>query len=98
MSKVSAFVLDGNILWLEFKMHSKCVCAIFKLLDKATNPVTQDEDWSAIVAFCDRVNKDPSGPQTAVQLLVLKIQSLQEKESLLALTVIKQLHFLFIFL
>lgn len=65
------------------------MCAIFELVDKATNPATKDEDWKAIVAFCGQVNKDLTGPQAAIRLLVHKIHSLQEKESLLALTVIK---------
>jgi len=55
--------------------------------DKCTNVLSQSEDWEAIVGFCDRINKDPDGPQTALKLLVHKMQSPQEKESLLALTV-----------
>lgn len=57
------------------------------MVDKATNVLAESEDWEAIVGFCDCVNKDPEGPQNAVRLLVHKIQSPQEKESLLALTV-----------
>jgi VHS domain len=57
------------------------------LTDRATNVLNKEEDWEAIVTFCDKVNKDLEGPQTAVRLLVHKIQSPQEKESLLALTV-----------
>ena len=55
--------------------------------DKCTNVLSNSEDWEAIVCFCDRINKDPEGPQTALKLLVHKIQSPQEKESLLALIV-----------
>jgi len=55
--------------------------------DKCTNVLSQSEDWEAIVGFCDRINKDPDGPHTALKLLVHKMQSPQEKESLLALTV-----------
>jgi len=55
--------------------------------DKCTNVLGKSEDWEAIVSFCDRINKDPEGPQTALKLLVHKIQSPQEKESLLALIV-----------
>jgi len=54
---------------------------------KAINVLAKEEDWEAIVGFCDRVNKDSDGPQIAVRLLTHKIQSPQEKESLLALTV-----------
>jgi len=49
--------------------------------------LNKDVDWEAIVAFCNKVNRDLEGPQTAVRLLVHKIQSPQERESLLALTV-----------
>jgi len=49
--------------------------------------LNKDTDWEAIVAFCHKVNRDLEGPQTAVRLLVHKIQSPQERESLLALTV-----------
>jgi len=51
--------------------------------------LSPSEDWEAIVSFCDRINKSPDGPQTALKLLVHKIQSPQEKESLLALLVSK---------
>lgn len=60
---------------------------VFKCVDKATNPLMREEDWESIVGFCDQVNKDLEGPQTAVRLLIHKIQSPQEKESMLALTV-----------
>lgn len=49
--------------------------------------LAESEDWEAIVGFCDSVNKDADGPQNAIRLLVHKIHSPQEKESLLALTV-----------
>jgi ADP-ribosylation factor-binding protein GGA len=58
-------------------------------LNKATNVLSKEDDWEAIVGFCDKVNKDLEGPQTAVRLLVHKIQSPQERESLLALTTIE---------
>jgi len=49
--------------------------------------LNKDVDWEAIVAFCHKVNRDLEGPQTAIRLLVHKIQSPQERECLLALTV-----------
>jgi len=49
--------------------------------------LNKDIDWEAIVAFCHKVNRDLEGPQTAIRLLVHKIHSPQERESLLALTV-----------
>ncbi|ESN97210.1 hypothetical protein HELRODRAFT_85778 [Helobdella robusta] len=58
-------------------------------IDKATNPLMLEENWEHIVGFCDMVNKDVDGPQMAVRLLVHKIQSPQEKESLFALTVLE---------
>lgn len=54
---------------------------------KAVSILNPSEDWEAIVGFCDRINKDPEGPQNAIRLLIHKIQSPQEKESLRALTV-----------
>ena len=59
----------------------------FVRVDKATNPLNTTDDWEAIVGFCDQINKDLEGPQTAVRLLIHKIQSPNEKESLMALTV-----------
>ena len=55
--------------------------------DKATNPSRKDEDWDAIMAFCDQVNKELEGPQISVRLIAHKIQSPQEREALFALTV-----------
>lgn len=55
--------------------------------DKATNPSNQEDDWEAIMAFCDQINKELEGPQIAVRLLAHKIQSPQDRESLYALTV-----------
>ena len=49
--------------------------------------LNRDIDWDAVAAFCHKVNRDLEGPQTAVRLLVHKIHSPQERESLLALTV-----------
>jgi len=72
-------------------VHTKRMCysrvCVLCNADKCTNVLSQSEDWEAIVGFCDRINKDPDGPQTALKLLVHKMQSPQEKESLLALTV-----------
>jgi len=57
------------------------------ILDRATNMLNKDTDWEAVVQFCHKVNRDLEGPQTAIRLLVHKIHSPQERESLLALTV-----------
>lgn len=60
------------------------------LLNQATSPLNQDEDdYDAITRFCDQVNKDLDGAHEAVQLLVHKITSPQEKEALLGLTVLE---------
>ena len=55
--------------------------------DRATNPANRDEDVDDISKFCDQVNKELEGPQTAVKLLAHKIQSPQEREALYALAV-----------
>lgn len=51
--------------------------------------MNKETDWEAIVAFCHKVNRDLEGPQTAIRLLVHKIQSPQEREALLSLTTIE---------
>jgi len=56
-------------------------------VDRAVNVLNKETDWEAIVAFCHKVNQDLEGPQTAIRLLVHKIQSPQEREALLALIV-----------
>ncbi|KAJ3600753.1 hypothetical protein NHX12_031728 [Muraenolepis orangiensis] len=58
-------------------------------LNKATHPNNRQEDWEYIIGFCDQINKELEGPQIAVKLLVYKIQSPQEWESLQALTVLE---------
>ncbi|KAJ7989748.1 hypothetical protein DPEC_G00307740 [Dallia pectoralis] len=58
-------------------------------LNKATHPTNRQEDWEYIIGFCDQINKELEGPQIAVRLLVHKIQSPQEWESLQALTVLE---------
>ncbi|XP_078273918.1 ADP-ribosylation factor-binding protein GGA1-like [Rhinoraja longicauda] len=57
-------------------------------LNKATNPLNTEEKWEHIKGFCDQVNLELEGPQTAIRLLGHKIQSPQEKEALYALTVL----------
>ncbi|XP_074647266.1 ADP-ribosylation factor-binding protein GGA1-like isoform X2 [Tubulanus polymorphus] len=59
------------------------------LFNKATNPENVSDDWDSIIEFCDQVNKSYDGPQHAIKLLVHKITSPQEKEALLALTVLE---------
>ncbi|XP_064625226.1 ADP-ribosylation factor-binding protein GGA1-like isoform X2 [Lineus longissimus] len=55
------------------------------LLNKATSPMCNGEDWDLIMKFCDHVNNELEGSITAVGLLVHKITSPQEKEALLGL-------------
>lgn len=59
----------------------------FYYADQITNPINREEDWEQIIAFCDQVNRDSDGPQTACRLIVHKIQSPQEWEAILALSV-----------
>ncbi|XP_041855411.1 ADP-ribosylation factor-binding protein GGA3 [Melanotaenia boesemani] len=58
-------------------------------LGKATHPANRQEDWEYIIGFCDQVNRELEGPQTAVNLLVRKIYYSQEWEALQALTVLE---------
>ncbi|XP_061196347.1 ADP-ribosylation factor-binding protein GGA1-like [Saccostrea echinata] len=59
------------------------------ILNAATNPANRDEDWETITKFCEQINKDLEGPQTAVRLLAHKIQSPQEREALYALATLE---------
>ncbi|XP_072225861.1 ADP-ribosylation factor-binding protein GGA3 isoform X2 [Leuresthes tenuis] len=58
-------------------------------LGKATHPTNRQEDWEYIIGFCDQVNRETDGPQTALQLLIRKIYFSQEWEALQALTVLE---------
>uniref|UniRef100_A0A3Q3F418 VHS domain-containing protein n=1 Tax=Labrus bergylta TaxID=56723 RepID=A0A3Q3F418_9LABR len=58
-------------------------------INRATNPLNRDADWSSIHAFCEQLNKDLEGPQLATRLLAHKIQSPQEWEAMQALLVLE---------
>ncbi|XP_067332713.1 ADP-ribosylation factor-binding protein GGA1-like isoform X2 [Channa argus] len=58
-------------------------------INRATNPLNRDTDWSSIHAFCDQLNSDLEGPQLATRLLAHKIQSPQELEAMQALLVLE---------
>ncbi|XP_029293662.1 ADP-ribosylation factor-binding protein GGA1-like [Cottoperca gobio] len=58
-------------------------------INRATNPLNRDTDWSSINGFCEQLNNDLEGPQLATRLLAHKIQSPQEWEALQALLVLE---------
>uniref|UniRef100_A0A146P6L4 Golgi associated, gamma adaptin ear containing, ARF binding protein 1 n=1 Tax=Fundulus heteroclitus TaxID=8078 RepID=A0A146P6L4_FUNHE len=58
-------------------------------INKATNPLNRDTDWSSIHGFCEQLNHDLEGPQLATRLLAHKIQSPQEWEAIQALLVLE---------
>uniref|UniRef100_A0A3Q1EDB4 Golgi associated, gamma adaptin ear containing, ARF binding protein 1 n=1 Tax=Acanthochromis polyacanthus TaxID=80966 RepID=A0A3Q1EDB4_9TELE len=58
-------------------------------INRATNPLNRDTDWTSIHAFCDQLNNDLEGPQLATRLLAHKIQSPQEWEAMQALLVLE---------
>ncbi|CAF91904.1 unnamed protein product [Tetraodon nigroviridis] len=58
-------------------------------INRATNPLNRDTDWSSIHAFCEQLNSDLEGPQLATRLLAHKIQSPQEWEAMQALLVLE---------
>ncbi|KAM6905050.1 ADP-ribosylation factor-binding protein GGA1 [Xenentodon cancila] len=58
-------------------------------INRATNPLNRDTDWSSIHAFCEQLNNDLEGPQLATRLLAHKIQSPQEWEAMQALLVLE---------
>ncbi|GAA6076065.1 ADP-ribosylation factor-binding protein GGA2-like isoform X1 [Tachysurus ichikawai] len=51
--------------------------------------MNHSERWDCIQEFYQHVNAHPDGPQIATRLLAHKIQSLQEKEALQALTLLE---------
>ncbi|XP_071987578.1 ADP-ribosylation factor-binding protein GGA1 isoform X2 [Engystomops pustulosus] len=57
--------------------------------DRATNPLTKEQNWEDVQAFCDQLNRDLEGPHLATRLLAHKIQSPQEWEAMQALTVLE---------
>ncbi|CAL9693653.1 unnamed protein product [Knipowitschia caucasica] len=58
-------------------------------INRATNPLNRDTDWSSIHAFCEKLNNDLEGPQLATRLLAHKVQSPQEWEAMQALLVLE---------
>ncbi|RVE69152.1 hypothetical protein OJAV_G00075190 [Oryzias javanicus] len=58
-------------------------------INRATNPLNRETDWSSIHAFCNQLNNDLEGPQLATRLLAHKIQSPQEWEAMQALLVLE---------
>ncbi|XP_077415366.1 ADP-ribosylation factor-binding protein GGA1-like isoform X2 [Vanacampus margaritifer] len=58
-------------------------------INRATNPLNRETDWSSINAFCEQLNNDLEGPQLATRLLAHKIQSPQEWEAMQALVVLE---------
>ncbi|GFY50130.1 ADP-ribosylation factor-binding protein GGA1 [Trichonephila inaurata madagascariensis] len=60
------------------------------ILAKATNPLYRKPDSIAVLNFCEMIDKEHDGPQTALRLLAHKIQSPIEKESLMALSVLEE--------
>uniref|UniRef100_A0A672YG32 ADP-ribosylation factor-binding protein GGA2-like n=1 Tax=Sphaeramia orbicularis TaxID=375764 RepID=A0A672YG32_9TELE len=59
------------------------------LLNQATDPNNQEDQWDCIQSFYQLVNQEDDGPQVAIRLLAHKIQSPQEKEALQALTILE---------
>ncbi|KAM9325809.1 ADP-ribosylation factor-binding protein GGA1 [Gastrophryne carolinensis] len=58
-------------------------------INRATNPLSKEQSWEDVHAFCDLLNHDLEGPQLATRLLAHKIQSPQEWEAMQALTVLE---------
>lgn len=55
--------------------------------ERATNPQNRTPDRAAIEAVCGLINREPDCSGTAAKLIISKVQSLQEAESLQALSV-----------
>ncbi|KAL6039474.1 hypothetical protein STEG23_034290 [Scotinomys teguina] len=58
-------------------------------INRATNPLNKELNWTSINAFCEQLNEDFEGPSLATRLLAHKIQSPQEWEAIQALTVLE---------
>ncbi|XP_004700296.1 ADP-ribosylation factor-binding protein GGA1 [Echinops telfairi] len=58
-------------------------------INRATNPLNKELNWTSIHGFCEQLNEDLEGPPLATRLLAHKIQSPQEWEALQALTVLE---------
>ncbi|XP_007519401.2 ADP-ribosylation factor-binding protein GGA1 isoform X2 [Erinaceus europaeus] len=58
-------------------------------INKATNPLNKELNWTSINGFCEQLNEDLEGPPLATRLLAHKIQSPQEWEAIQALTVLE---------
>ncbi|CAK6443903.1 unnamed protein product [Pipistrellus nathusii] len=58
-------------------------------INRATNPLNKELDWTNINGFCEQLNQDFEGPPLATRLLAHKIQSPQEWEAIQALTVLE---------
>ncbi|CAH0389926.1 unnamed protein product [Bemisia tabaci] len=58
------------------------------LIQRATNPQNRTPDRAAIEAVCGLINREPDCSGTAAKLIISKVQSLQEAESLQALSIL----------
>ncbi|XP_006865270.1 PREDICTED: ADP-ribosylation factor-binding protein GGA1 isoform X4 [Chrysochloris asiatica] len=58
-------------------------------INRATNPLNKELNWTSINGFCEQLNEDLEGPPLATRLLAHKIQSPQEWEAIQALTVLE---------
>ncbi|KAG8511138.1 ADP-ribosylation factor-binding protein GGA1 [Galemys pyrenaicus] len=58
-------------------------------INRATNPLNEELNWTSINGFCEQLNEDFEGPPLAIRLLAHKIQSPQEWEAIQALTVLE---------
>uniref|UniRef100_A0A8C8WLG4 Golgi associated, gamma adaptin ear containing, ARF binding protein 1 n=1 Tax=Panthera leo TaxID=9689 RepID=A0A8C8WLG4_PANLE len=58
-------------------------------INRATNPLNKELNWTSINGFCEQLNEDFEGPPLATRLLAHKIQSPQEWEAIQALTVLE---------
>ena len=58
------------------------------------SPIKKEADPNLVAQFCQKLNNNFDGIQTAIRLITNKIQSTQEWEALVALYVSPSLHIL----
>lgn len=59
------------------------------LLEKCTSGKNKEENWDAILSFCNVVKKDPVGPRDALQMILDRLHTKSEPVTLHTLTLLE---------
>ncbi len=75
------------------KTHLKSRFFLLYIKDKVMSPIKKEADPNLVAQFCQKLNRDfNNGISTAIHLIINKMQSEQEWESLIALYVSDKLY------